>query len=231
MLDPQGAPAAVKVLKDCALFRDLDDAGLRELAVHARRQYITAGETIFDVGSPGQSMMAVLKGAVRISLPSSTRKEMILADLGAGDIFGEIALLDGEPRSATAIARKPGVLLVLDRRDVHTFLRKRPDFCLTLIELLCARLRRSDERMADIAFFDLPARLAKVLVARIVAAGNGADELPYSQSDLAKMIGASREYVNRCLKDWQRQGIVHVVDGRVSIRMMGAIMALAGQEA
>jgi CRP-like cAMP-binding protein len=230
MLDPQSASTAEQVLKDCTLFRDLDESGRRELAVRAHRLLAKTGETIFEVGSPGQSMMAVLKGAVRISLPSATGKEMILADLGPGDIFGEIALLDGRPRSATAIARKASVLLVLDRREVRAFLHKRPDFCLTLLELLCARLRRSDERMADIAFFDLPARLAKVLVSRASAASGGADELPFSQSDLAKTIGASREHVNRCLRDWQRRGIVDVSGGRVSIRAMAAIQTLAGHE-
>lgn len=223
-------PSAETILRQCTLFHGLDDAGLCELAGRARMENFRSGETIFDAGSPGQEMMAVVIGIVRISLPSVTGKELILADLGSGDVFGEIALLDGRARSATATAHKACSLLLLHRRDVLSFLRKRPDFCITLLELLCARLRRSDDRMADIAFFDVPARLAKALVSRVAAAADSTLEVALSQSDLAKMVGSSRENVNRCLREWQRQGLVQVVEGRIRICKMSAVVALAGIE-
>ena len=222
------ALSAEHILQTCPLFHGLDAAGRHDLAKHARRQPVAAGAAIFDVGAPGTSMMAVLHGGVRISLPSARGKEIILADLGAGDVFGEIALLDGQPRSASARARVASTLLVLERRDVHALLRKRPEFCLSLIEVLCARLRRSDERMADLAFFDLPARLARTLLKRKTEAVSAGRESPLSQSDIAKMIGASREPVNRCLRDWERRGLVSLDGGRIAMIDIDAISALAG---
>lgn len=223
-------PTAEAILRQCALFRGLDDVGLCELAGRARMKNFRPGEVIFDAGSPGQEMMAVVIGIVRISLPSITGKELILADLGPGDVFGEIALLDGRARTATATARKACSLLLLHRREVLSFLRKRPDFCITLLELLCSRLRRSDERTADIAFFDVPARLAKAIVSRVATSADSTQEVEFSQSDLAKMVGSTRENVNRCLSEWQRQGLVQVVEGRIRVCKMSAMVALAGME-
>jgi CRP-like cAMP-binding protein len=152
-------------------------------------------------------MMAVVVGTVRISRPTVRGKEIILADLRPGEIFGEIALLDGRPRSADATALTNCELMVLQRRDVLAFLEKNPLACMKLMEILCARIRRSDERMADIAFFNLPVRLAKILLS-YQPAGRGAMKLSLSQSELAEMAGGTREKVNRCLREWQRQGVL-----------------------
>jgi CRP-like cAMP-binding protein len=126
-------------------------------------------------------------------------------------VFGEIALLDGKPRSANATALTNCELIVLERRDVLPFLERNPAACMKLMELLCARVRRSDERMSDIAFFDLPARLAKTLLS-YPAQAHGAAKLSLSQRELAEMSGGTRENVNRCLRDWQRRGILELKD-------------------
>jgi hypothetical protein len=133
-----------------------------------------------------------------------------LADLPAGELLGEVALLDGKERSADATALTKCELVVLERRDVVAFLEKRPDVCLKLLELMCARLRKSDQRMSDIAFLELSVRLAKVLLDRSSPSGRAGakSKLSLSQTELASMIHATRENVNRCLRDWQRQGIV-----------------------
>ena len=154
-------------------------------------------------------MMGVLVGAVRISLPAPKGREVILVDLPAGELFGEIALLDGKPRSASASALTNCELMVLERRDMLQFLEHNPSACLNLMQLLCARIRRSDERMAEIAFFDLPARLAKALL-RYPTPSRGPQKLALSQRELAEMSGATRENVNRCLREWQRRGILEL---------------------
>src|SRR5215469_14416852 len=203
-----------RVLEQCFLFRPLDERARQELVARAHRRSFSQGERIFDAGSPGQSMMAVLSGTVRISILTAKGKEIVLADLSAGELFGEMALLDGKERSADATALSKCELLILERRDVLPFLRAHPDICLTLLELLSLRLRRLDERMADIAFVDLPARLAKTLLREAQPAqANRPARLSQSQGDLAKMIGATRETVNRCLRDWQRQGILELKGG------------------
>jgi CRP/FNR family transcriptional regulator, cyclic AMP receptor protein len=202
---------ARKLLEKCALFRALDERERHDLAAHAQPRTFAAGEPICHVGEPGQSMMAIIVGSVRISLPTPKGREIILADLPAGEFFGEIALLDGKPRSASATAITKCELLVLERRDVLPFLERNPVACLNLMQILCGRVRRSDERMAEIAFFDLPARLARALM-RSASRDHRPPRLSLSQRELAEMSGATRENVNRCLREWQRRGILELKD-------------------
>jgi CRP-like cAMP-binding protein len=202
---------ARKLLERCALFRALDERERIDLAAHAQPRTFAANQPIFHLGEPGYSMMGVVVGTVRIWLPTAKGRDIILADLLAGELFGEIALLDGKARSANATALTNCELLVLERRDVLPFLERSPTACLNLMQMLCARVRRSDERMAEIAFHDLPARLARVLL-RYPAAGRGPPKLSLSQRELAEMSGSTRENVNRCLRDWQRQGILDLKD-------------------
>jgi CRP/FNR family cyclic AMP-dependent transcriptional regulator len=216
-------------LEQCALFRSLSEEARHELVSHAHRRSFDAGEQIFHVGSPGQSMMAVLTGTVRISLTTVKGKEIVLADLSDGELFGEMALLDGKERSADATALTKCELLVLERRDVIPFLRLHPDSCLQLLEMLSTRLRRLDEQMAEIAFLELPARLGKMLLRTAHPGGRGNQlRLSTSQSDLAKMIGATREAVNRCLRDWQRRGILELKSGWTIILKPDVLGDLAG---
>ena len=200
---------ARKLLERCALLRALDEPERDDLASRAQPRTFAANERIFHVGEPGHCVMGVVVGTVRISLPTPKGREIILADLPAGEFFGEIALLDGKPRSASATALTNCELLVLDRRDVLPFLERSPTACLNLMQLLSGRIRRSDERMAEIAFFDLPARLARALL-RYPVQGHGPHKLSLSQRELAEMSGATRENVNRCLREWQRRGILEL---------------------
>jgi CRP/FNR family cyclic AMP-dependent transcriptional regulator len=214
-----------KSLEKCALFAALDDKGRRELAAYAQPRSYAVGEPICRLGDRGDSMMAVAIGTVRISLPSTKGKEIILADLQPGELFGEIALLDGKPRSADATALTNCELMVLERRDVLPFLERNPTACMKLMEVLCARIRRTDERMFDIAFFELPVRLAKTLL-HYKAQGSGTMKLSLSQSELAEMTGATRENVNRCLRGWQRQGILELRGGWTIIHKPEALREL-----
>lgn len=217
-----------QLLAKSLLFGALDAAARRELAGRVRRQNFNVGEPIFHVGSPGQSMMVILNGTVRVSLPGPRGKGVILADLGAGELLGEVALLDGKERSADATSLTKCELLVLERRDVIAFLENRPDVCLKLLELMCARLRKSDQRMADIAFLELSMRLAKVLLDRIGPQRAGAKpELSLSQSELAGMINATRENVNRCLRNWERQGIVDLDERWIIVLQRDTLGAIA----
>ena len=164
MTTTRSRESAVKFLEQSPLFAQLGDSARHALAAQALPRSFSPGEPICRLGDPGLSMMAVVVGVVRISLPTVRGKELILADLPAGELFGEIAMLDGKPRSANATALTACDLLVLERRNAIPFLEANPAVCLRLMEILCAQIRRSDERMADIAFFDLPTRLAKILL-------------------------------------------------------------------
>ncbi|MGZ5789636.1 MAG: Crp/Fnr family transcriptional regulator [Burkholderiaceae bacterium] len=222
-----------KLLAKCQLFSGIDEDALGDLASRAYRQRYIAGEQIFQIGSPGQSLMAVSSGTVRITFPSAKGKEIILSDLTDGEVFGEMSLLDGSERSADAIALTNCELMILERRDVVPFLEKNPHICLKLLNVLCGRLRRANELMADIAFYDLPMRLAKTMMrlamgsTSVIGSAGMKTKLSCSQLELANMIGASRENVNRCLNDWQRRGIVNLEDGWIYLVMPDALEKLA----
>jgi CRP/FNR family transcriptional regulator, cyclic AMP receptor protein len=164
----------------------------------------------------------VLTGSVRISIPSPHGKQIVLADLPAGEIFGEIALLDGRGRSADATALTNCDLVVLSRRDVLPILKQHPDVSLTLLEVVCRRLRDADERMADILFFNAPVRLAKIILRgaatrREACVADATLKVALSQGELGNMAGVRRERVNHCLREWQRRGIVEIKDGWIVV--------------
>jgi CRP-like cAMP-binding protein len=206
-----------KLLETCALFASLDEKARRDITLYAKPRSYTTGEAICRLGDRGDSMMAVVVGTARVSLPTAKGKEAILADLRPGELFGEIALLDGKPRSANVTAHTNCELMVLERRDLLPFLERNPAACMKLMEMLCARIRRSDERMADVAFFNLPVRLAKTLLNYEPQVRAGM-KLSLSQSELAEMAGGTREKVNRCLREWQRQGIIELKNRWTIIR-------------
>jgi len=223
-----------RLLGQCTLFRELGreerDALFARIHVRAYR----AGETIFQMGSAGDSMMAVLSGSVRISVPSPGGREIVLAILQSGEVFGEIALLDGKERTVDASVVTACHLAILDRRDVLAFLDRHPKMWPRLAELLCGRLRSSDERVAGLALQQLPTRLAKTLLrfaSTKPAATSRQLQVQLSQRELGNICGATRETVNKCLNTWQRRGIVRMDDGAVMIANQTAIEELAEPEA
>ena len=195
------------------IFEAVDARARQELAQFSYIRRYAAGEIIFSQDEPGQTMMAIAEGNVRVLIDTPNGREVTLNDLPAGNVFGEIALLDGGARSATVKALTNCALVVLERRFLLDVFRRNPDLYIGLIELLCQRVRRSDERMLEIAFLDLPIRLARLLL-RLSNTYPGTAERPLtrlsqSQSELAGMIGNSRENVNRCLRKWQKAGADH----------------------
>ncbi|WP_040489837.1 Crp/Fnr family transcriptional regulator [Fulvimarina pelagi] len=226
--------AREKSLSKTLLFQALEPAARRDLSTYAFTRTHGAGDPIFAAGDEGRAMMAIVTGQVRISLVTPNAREVVLADLHTDEVFGEIALLDGGERSADARALTNVTLLVLERRDVMKVLKAYPESALKLLELLCARIRRSDERMAELAFLDISTRLARALL-RILDGPNrtgrkGIQRLSLSQTEMAQMIGSGREPVNRCLKGWERRGVVELKDGWLVVSDRGALELLAAQE-
>jgi len=211
---------ARRLLAECSLFRGLAPEERNALVARAHLRKLEPGDTIFMIDSPGDSMMAILDGSVRISVPSSEGKEVVLAILHAGEVFGEIALLDGKGRTADARAMNRCNIAVLDRRDVLTFFQRHPNAWPKLVEVLCERLRRTDEHLAEMALLEIPLRLAKALLRLLASderAGAAAAKVGLTQRELGNMVGASRESVNKCLNEWQRRGIVSIDDNIITI--------------
>jgi CRP-like cAMP-binding protein len=176
-------------------------------------------------------MMAVLAGRIKISAPAQSGREVVLAIIDAGEVFGEIALLDGDPRTADATALSDCDLLVIDRRDFIPFLERRSDLCMRLLKLLSQRLRQTDDQIEAALFERLDTRLARALMRLASSAStpapDGPVQLNVSQHELAGMIGATRERVNKQLHAWQRDGLVELGKRLIVIRDARAIEALS----
>ena len=213
------------------LFHAMQPAELDEILKFASERRVRRGQTIFQRGDNGSAMMAVLRGRVRISTVSGDGKEVTLNVINPGEIFGEIALLDGEPRSADATAIEETLLLVVERRHFLPFLRQNEDLFLRLLAVLCSRLRRTSMALEEIALFDLPIRLARVLLklaedyGRPGTAGTRID-LKLSQRDLSNLVASSRESVNKQLRTWREGGVVDMVDGFIMLRRPGDLKRL-----
>lgn len=203
------------VLAQSQVFSSVKPETLLRLAESCRLKSFGAGDVIFNEGTPAREMMVVAKGTVRICIVAPTARNVTLAEQGPGDIFGEIAMLDGGGRTAQAVAQTKCQILVVQRSDLFRVLQSSPDLSTALLEYLCARIRQSDERTIHFAFLGLPKRLAH-LVLSLTNRGESAPaltKLAYSQSDLADMVGSSREHVNRCLRQWKSDGTIDLKDG------------------
>jgi CRP-like cAMP-binding protein len=212
-----------------ALFGKLPQLDLDALLLHARTEHFSAGRTIFTKGSPGRSMMAILKGGVRISTPSPAGPDIVLTMLSPGEVFGEIALLDGADRTADATAITDCDLLVLDHRDFIPFLERRADLCILLLKLLCQRLRHTDQQVEEAMFGRLDGRIAMALVRLAHGAPPGPTgqvALHITQQELAGMVGAARESVNKQLHVWQKEGVLRLGKRLIEIDDLAALETL-----
>jgi CRP/FNR family transcriptional regulator, cyclic AMP receptor protein len=222
-----------QLLGHCMLFRELGAEERNTLFARVHIRAYRAGEPIFQMGSAGDNMMAVLSGSVRISVPSADGREIVLAILQPGEVFGEVALLDGKERTADVTAVGSCHLAILERRDMLAFLDRHPEIWPKFAEVLCSRLRSSDQHIAGLALHQLPTRLAKALL-RFATMKQEATrrqmQVLLSQRELGNICGATRETVNKCLNTWQRRGIVSIDDGAVTIANQTAIEELAEPE-
>ncbi len=219
-----------RIFEGHALFGKLPQADLDALLLHARVERYAAGRVIFTKGSPGRSMMAILKGSVRISTPSPAGPAIVLTILSPGEVFGEIALLDGADRTADATAITDCELLVLDHRDFVPFLERRADLCLLFLRLLCQRLRRTDQQVQEAMFGRLEGRIAMALVRLAQDAPPASSRgitLRITQQELAGMVGAARESVNKQLQVWQKEGVLRLGKRLIEIDDLDALEALS----
>jgi CRP-like cAMP-binding protein len=213
-------------------FQTMRPEELDQVIDAAIERRVPRGTVIFTKGDAGTSMMAVLAGRVRVSSVSSEGKEVMLNVIGPGEIFGEIALLDGKSRSADATALEDTTLLVVERRNFLPFIMHNEGLVERLFIVLCDRLRRTSTALEELALFDLPARLARLLLklsqdyGRPASNGGVRIDLKLSQRDLATLVAASRESVNKQLRAWRETGSVDQVGGYVVLLKPQALRQL-----
>lgn len=206
---------AADSLRRCALFAHVDDAGLTALAGLMRPRRFRRNEVIFHQDDIGDSLHIVVEGGVKIVLPSQEGEEAIIASLKPGDFFGELALLDGARRSTTATALEATETLALPRDDFLRLLPEDPRLVIALLRALAGELRRLTGHVEELHFLDLSGRLTMRLV-RLARdtdpAATGRVELnwPFTQSDLAAMIGGTRQSVNKLLSGLVDEGLLEI---------------------
>ena len=205
------------ILRAHPLFGQLGADAVNRLASYAHTKSFASGARIFEKGDPGTSLFAVCSGTVKISNQSTSGKDAVFNLIPAGAIFGEIALLDGEARTADAFALTNCELMVIDRRDFVPLVSQHPEIALKLIEILCRRIRRTSEQVEDVTFLDLPGRLAKTLLRLSADSGAQSRKVSITQREIGQMIGMSRESTNKQLREWEENKWVKLERGGVIV--------------
>src|SRR6188474_2208236 len=214
-------------------FAGLDPAALERLASSMRTRRFRRGEVIFHIGDPGDALFVIVTGDVKISLPSETGDEAILATLRSGDVFGELALLDGAPRSASASALTPTETVILPRERFRELIATETGFRDALLASIAGELRRLTTHVEELHFLDITGRLA----ARLVRLANeGGTPLPdggirlratLTQGDLAAMVGCTRQSVNKLLGQFTDDGLVRLERDAIVLTDLNGLIATA----
>ena len=217
------------MLRKHPMFCDLEPAALDQLCRYAKLSTLKRGATIFSKGDPGISLYAVISGTVKISVSSPDGRSAIFNLIGAGDTFGEVALLDGLARTADATANTNCEVFVIDRRDFLPFVRSQPALAMKFIELLCARLRWTSDQVEQVILQDLPGRLASALIRltekRQLAPGDRT--IAITQQEISEMVGMTRESINKQLRIWATRNWVRLEHGAIVVLEAEALQVLA----
>ena len=210
------------VFRPMTLFAGLADSELEALTHDLLRRRFREGEAIFQQGDPGQMLYLVESGQVRIYVQDEEGQETSVTLCGPGDMFGELAVIDGLPRSASAVAMDNTVVSILSRDRFRLHMRNSPQLALNFMKLLSVRVRYSTQQVSSLTLLDTPGRLARKLLE--LAHDHGQAEpggvhinLTLTQSDLASLIGATRESVNKALGAFRRQGLIRTQAGHIVI--------------
>ena len=222
--------AGKMMLKSCPLFRGLPGPSLDRIAALAVQRSFREGEIVFSQGDPGDAIYAVVAGRIRISSGTADGREISLNIMEPGSTFGEIALLDGGTRTATAMASEPSELVSIRRDHFAALLEREPQVALELLKLCGQLLRWTSGLVEDATLLDAPGRLAKRLLSLSELHGQRTQDgttLKISQEDLATFLGVSRQVVNQYLQGWKAQGWVDLGRGSVTVRNEAAIRQAA----
>jgi CRP/FNR family transcriptional regulator, cyclic AMP receptor protein len=212
---------SAELLRSVPLFADLEEGELERFSRVAVPRSFPAGTRVFHEGDRSDACYIVREGSFRVTREHSDGRAITLATLGPGEVFGELAMLDGDTRSASAEALSDGELLALPATDVKALLARHPEISVKLVAALVRRLRAANERISRQSFQTVPSRVAGVL-SQLVSENsrggeNGEVTIRMNQADLAQLAGTSRESVSRFLADLERAGVVRSGRGRVAI--------------
>jgi CRP/FNR family transcriptional regulator, cyclic AMP receptor protein len=222
-----------EALFQAPLFAALDAEAGGSLRASMREIKVGRAETLFAEGDPGERLYVITEGKIKLGRTAPDGRENLLAILGRGEMFGELSLFDPGPRTATATAVTDATLFELGHDDLQPWLNDRPDVAAQLLAALARRLRRTNEAMADLIFSDVPGRVAKQLIDLARRFGVETDDglqvtHDLTQEELAQLVGASRETVNKALADFATRGFLRLEARAVVILDLERLSRRAG---
>jgi CRP-like cAMP-binding protein len=228
--DATETTSAIDLLSSVPLFADLEEGELERFSQVAVPRSFPAGTRVFHEGDSSDACYIVSEGSFRVTREHSDGRAITLATLGPGEIFGELAMLDGDKRSASAESITDGTLLALPANDVRGLLARNPQIALKLVAGLVRRLRQANARLSRQSFQTVPSRVAGILLQLSRDNGAGDEEggetevtIRMNQTDLAQLAGTSRESVSRFLAELERAGVVRSGRGRVTVLQPGKL--------
>jgi CRP/FNR family transcriptional regulator, cyclic AMP receptor protein len=222
------ASSKLSVLRKQPIFCDLDPEALDQLCRYAKHITLKRGTTIVSKGDPGNSLIVVISGTIKISVSSPDGRSAILNLIGPGEIFGEVAVLDGKARTADATANSNCEIYVIDRRDFIPFVRSQPALAMKFIELLCTRLRWTSDQVEEVILQNLPGRLASALLRltekhKLAPAGR---TIAITQQEISEMVGMTRESINKQLRAWAARNWVRLEHGAIVVLDVASLREL-----
>lgn len=223
------------LLGSIPLFEGLSADQLAKVAALAKVRSYASRDIVVSQGEPARALFVIVRGRLKVASCGPDGRDTVLGIMAEGEVFGEVALIDGGARSATCTAIEPCELLVIEREQFLELLEKAPAISVRLLHVLASRLRRLSQRSEDAAFLDVPSRLARSLLdlatrfgeRRRAPASGIYIALKLSQQELGDLVGATRESVNKHLKDWTRQGFVELQGGRMVISDIESVRRIA----
>jgi CRP/FNR family transcriptional regulator, cyclic AMP receptor protein len=233
MLTVVETDSVAAALHQTAIFAELPDSAVRELAQVCLQRTYRRGQFLWYQGDPGDYLVAIVQGLVKVTVTSPHGDEMLLVTLGPLEVVGELSVIDGGPRSASVVALRPTTGIVISRSALIALMQRSPICFDVLLRSLGALVRRLTEQATDLVFLDLPARVAKLLL-REAEARSGEQrqgavvDLGLNQTELAQMVGASRPAVNRVLQSLAARGSISIDGGKITIHNFIALRRRAG---
>jgi CRP/FNR family cyclic AMP-dependent transcriptional regulator len=211
--------STLSVLRKHPIFSDLDAAALDQLCRYGKHSTLKRGATIVSKGDPGNSMFAVISGTVKISITSADGRSAILNLIGPGEIFGEVAVLDGQARTADVTANTSCEIFIIDRREFIPFVKSQPALAMKFIELLCTRLRWTSDQVEQVILQNLPGRLASALIrlTEKYKLAPGGRTIAVTQQEISEMVGMTRESINKQLRVWADRKWVRLEHGAIVV--------------
>ena len=220
------------LLSNVSIFAPLGEREIDQLVELTTTRRLKAKEVLFRKGDPGNQLYGVMSGKLKVVTTGADGKELVFGVMSQGDVIGDIAIADSNPRSASVVALEPSELLTLHRREFIPYLERHPKVAIQLAGVLAGRVRKLSEKAEDSIFLPLPARMAKTLLALAPSYGGASAldqpvDIRLAQQDLGDMLGTTRESVNKQLRAWEEGGLVALHRGRLTLLSRESLGAIA----